>query len=92
MAADLFVGFSFPDGKIRFHPELDDYPIPFLCGIEFSRNASPMRIPIFEHVIDTSLEAGTYHVCAALIEKDANPNRLANCYWSDLKTFCLETE
>jgi hypothetical protein len=89
MIADLFVGISFPDGMIHFLPNYEEYAVPFSMHIEFSDNRLPLSFKFLEQHLD-ALPAGDYHICAALFERDSNPNLLSNCYWSASKIVKLK--
>lgn len=87
--ADLFVGIRYPDGVIRFLPNFEEYAVPFSTHIEFREDKVPLRFKVLKQHLD-SATIGDYHICAALFERDSNPNLLSNCYWSASKTVKLK--
>lgn len=89
MVADLFVGIRYPDGVIRFLPNFEEYAVPFWAHIEFREDKAPLRFEVLKQRLDSTI-AGDYHICAALFERNSNPNLLSNCYWSANKTVELK--
>jgi hypothetical protein len=91
MLVDLFVGIRCPDGVIRFLPDFEDYPEPFLSFFEFGEDRSPLQFTVLDHEADCFQAAGEYEICAALFEGGSNPNILSNCYWSESKTIIFNS-
>jgi hypothetical protein len=82
LSADLFVGVRHPDGVIRFLPNSETYAVPMLTGIALSEKESSMQLDLLPDGAGRFRAAGDYEICAALFERDSNPNLLSNCYWS----------
>lgn len=89
MVADLFLAVRHPDGGIRFLPNGEEYAVPFSTHIEFREDKVPLRFEVLKQRLDSTI-AGDYHICAALFERNSNPNLLSNCYWSANKTVELK--
>ena len=92
MVADLFVGLCHPDRRIRFLPNYEDYAVPFRSDVEFSEDRVPLRFNVFEQCLDALQAAGDYQICAALFERNSNPNLVSNCYWSASKFFNVKAK
>ncbi|HWC99682.1 MAG TPA: SPASM domain-containing protein [Candidatus Sulfopaludibacter sp.] len=78
MWADLFVALKSPDGVIRFLPSMEEFALPFRRTVELSDG---------QKVIDIAIPAGIsgpYEVSAAFFEPGTDPNRVSNCYWSQI--------
>lgn len=82
LAADLFVGIVAPDGTIRFLPEFEDYAVPLSMSLELNGTEDSREILLFDRRVDMFGPPGVYEFCAALFERDSNPNLLSNCYWA----------
>lgn len=83
LAADLFVGIVAPDGTIRFLPEFEDYAIPLSMSLELNGTRDSREIPLFDRRVDMFGPPGVYEFCAALFDRDSNPNLPSNCYWAE---------
>ncbi len=81
--ADLFVAIRYPNGSILFFPDLDEFPVPYRHHFQFEEHQSPVFVEI---PLVPLRQPGSYAICAALFEKDSNPNLISNCYWSSIFT------
>ena len=82
--ADLFIAIQPPNGANRFLPNCEEYAVPFLAEVGLNEHGSPLQL--VSSVSGEHLKtAGKYQICAALFQRDSNPNLLSNCYWSDSK-------
>lgn len=89
MIADLFIGIRYPEGEIRFLPYFEEYAMPFLSSVMFSEDRIPLRFNLLHQRLDAWPAGGEYLICAALFERNSNPNLLSNCYWSATQTVKL---
>jgi hypothetical protein len=84
--ADLFIAVCAPEGTCRFFPNGEDYAIPFRSAVELSEVHPSLHF--VAHCQGEWLRPhADYEVCAALFERESNPNLLSNCYWSAIKPF-----
>lgn len=83
--ADILVAIRYPDGSIRFLPDLVEYAMPFRTCIELREDQVPLQVNILGQGMDCFQVEGDYEICAALIESGSDPNLLSNVYWSESK-------
>jgi len=89
LGADLFLSVTFPDGTLRFLPEMTDYAFPFARRVELAPWLEPVVIDCFNRRHDRSLRKGIYGICAGLFVLNSNPTLLGNCYWTARGSFTL---
>lgn len=78
---DLFVSLRGPDGTLRFLPSLEDYAVPFASGVSVGGKETAVSLTLWDAPLPDPSE-GDHEICAALFEKDADPNLITNCYWA----------
>lgn len=89
LSADLFVAVRHPDGAIRFLPGSEAFAMPLRTGIELSEAESSLQLDLVPEGAGRFRAPGDYEICAALFERDSNPNLLSNCYWSASGTIAV---
>jgi iron-sulfur cluster protein len=82
IAADVFAGVTFPDGRIRFLPDFCDFPFPLARYVELGDWKGPVVVKIVDRIIDAAIPPGRYELCVALVAPNGNPSVAANCFWS----------
>ena len=87
--ADLFVCVTFPDRRLRFLPDLTEYPLPLARRLELAPWLGTVVLECLHRTNDRSLPRGAYEMCAGLFALNSNPALLSNCYWTTRVSFEL---
>jgi len=90
IAVDVFVSVTFPDGTVRFLPEMSDYPLPCLSGVGFDGGGRAPAFDLLDTTIDPSIPTGTFEICAAFFFHDSDPTIPSNCLWSARRSLVIE--
>jgi Iron-sulfur cluster-binding domain len=81
LKVDLFVAVQQADGgMIRFLPLLEEFAVPWEYGVELREEASPARFKLPPWPGDARW------INVALFATGTDPNRLSNCFWSEVQT------
>lgn len=90
VAVDVFVGVTFPDGALRFLPELSDHPLPCVSSVCIDGRSAGTSIDLLDTKIDPSIPSGSFEICTALFYAGSDPNIPANCVWSVRRPLVIE--